>query len=430
MALSHSPSIVTSGLQAYFDPANSKCFTNSENLLLQSEDITAAPWGITGVTVRTANQATAPNGTFTADLVTNTSSIFQDITVNGLMPITMSVYVKGATATPVTNLQLAAWRIGAGANSNSNLTMNPSTGAYTASGGGASSTLLGYSITDVGNGWYRISLSSVGTNALDTTIRFEIYNNTGATASYYVWGAQVEYGAEVSDYVATTAAVVNRQRQPTDLSGNGRAINIRPVVATGPCPAFDSFTRSIAFNPAVGAQSADIADFSYPAAWTDPFSASVWMYVPTSATWSNGTNNAGFVMRGTYSGHHGLARSLANNVVLATVRGTTTYNETWTTIGRDAWYNVGMSWSGGNTTSPGVIRLYINGTQANTQTGVAPDGAPEAGAPWIWGGNDATGGTSGAYYTGKSGPVKIYNRLLSDAEFKQNFNALRGRFGV
>ena len=429
MALSHSPSIVMSGLQAYVDPANTKAFTNSENLILQSEDITAGNWSVTGSTVRTANQTTAPNGTFTADLVTNTSSIFQDITVNGLMPITFSVYVKGATATPVTNLQLAAWRIGAGANSSSTLTMNPSTGAYIASGGGASSTLLGYTITDVGNGWYRISLSSVGTNVLDTSLRFEIYNNTGATASYYVWGAQAEYGAAVSDYVATTTAVVNRSRAVTDMSGNGRTITLRPAAATGPCAAFDTFTKSLVFNPAVGNQSADITNFSYPVEFIDPFSISTWVYIPTGVSWSNGTNNAGFVMRGSYSGHHGISRAVTNNVMSATLRGTTTYNQTDATIGRDAWYNVGMSWTGGNTTVSGVLRIYINGVQANSVSGIAPDGSPESG-DWIWGGSTATGGTDGAYYNGKSGPILIYNKLLSDQEFKQNFNALRGRFGV
>ena len=89
-----------------------------------------------------------------------------------------------------------------------------------------------------------------------------------------------------------------------------------------------------------------------------------------------------------------------------------------------------MSWTGGNTTSPGIIRLYINGTQANNTPSIAPDGAPESGVPWVWGGSDATGGASGALYTGKSGPVKIYNRALTPAEFKQNFDALRGRYGV
>lgn len=34
------------------------------------------------------------------------------------------------------------------------------------------------------------------------------------------------------------------------------------------------------------------------------------------------------------------------------------------------------------------------------------------------------------YYSGSLGPIKIYNRALSATEAKQNFNALKGRFGI
>ena len=34
------------------------------------------------------------------------------------------------------------------------------------------------------------------------------------------------------------------------------------------------------------------------------------------------------------------------------------------------------------------------------------------------------------YYTGRVGAVQIYNKLLTAAEVKQNFDALRGRYGI
>jgi hypothetical protein len=40
------------------------------------------------------------------------------------------------------------------------------------------------------------------------------------------------------------------------------------------------------------------------------------------------------------------------------------------------------------------------------------------------------GDLPGYYFQGKIVSVKIYNRALSAAEIQQNFNALRGRFGI
>lgn len=42
-----------------------------------------------------------------------------------------------------------------------------------------------------------------------------------------------------------------------------------------------------------------------------------------------------------------------------------------------------------------------------------------------------TGGSSASgYFNGKIASVKIYNRALSESEIKQNFQALRGRYGI
>jgi hypothetical protein len=38
--------------------------------------------------------------------------------------------------------------------------------------------------------------------------------------------------------------------------------------------------------------------------------------------------------------------------------------------------------------------------------------------------------SNGRYFNGRIGSVQLYNRALSAAEIRQNFNALRGRFGI
>ena len=46
------------------------------------------------------------------------------------------------------------------------------------------------------------------------------------------------------------------------------------------------------------------------------------------------------------------------------------------------------------------------------------------------GGNIYTGGTSGNYWNGEIPVIQLYNRTLSQLEITQNFEALRGRYGI
>jgi hypothetical protein len=80
------------------------------------------------------------------------------------------------------------------------------------------------------------------------------------------------------------------------------------------------------------------------------------------------------------------------------------------------------------TYTSGTRRLYINGVLVNsdTQTGTI---ATNAGGMSV----GVYGGFSGArgyYYNGNLAMCRVYNRALSADEIKQNFNALKGRFGI
>lgn len=80
------------------------------------------------------------------------------------------------------------------------------------------------------------------------------------------------------------------------------------------------------------------------------------------------------------------------------------------------------------TYTSGSRRLYINGNlvSSDSQTGTIDTNANGISI-------GAYGGYNGArsyYYNGEISVVKVYNRALSAAEVKQNFNALRGRYGV
>lgn len=223
MGVSFSPTIIKDGLACYLDAQNPRSYNPSENLLLQSEAVSTSPWGSylggTGQTI-TVNQVAGPfGGAVTADLVsqsTPTNSILQGVTVGGTVTLTASVYVKAVTATSLT---LTLWRITGGTSQAANIGINPTTGGVISSGGVG---VVQASCVPIGNGWFRVQLTSTGTDALNTTAQFELYNYTAGASSYYVWGAQLERNFSATPYTPTTTAQVTRGSVWYDLSGNNR----------------------------------------------------------------------------------------------------------------------------------------------------------------------------------------------------------------
>lgn len=94
-------------------------------------------------------------------------------------------------------------------------------------------------------------------------------------------------------------------------------------------------------------------------------------------------------------------------------------------INKDLYYHVVATWTNG------VINLYINGEK---QTGLITS---SLGASIINVYNDATVSykvgvhrTDQAFYKGDIAVARVYNRVLSDAEVLQNYNATKARFQV
>jgi Concanavalin A-like lectin/glucanases superfamily len=85
------------------------------------------------------------------------------------------------------------------------------------------------------------------------------------------------------------------------------------------------------------------------------------------------------------------------------------------------WYHVVTTW---DRTSGYAINLYRNGTYQNNNGIPSTQTASQNGAPGI------VRSLCCGVYTGKLAIMKVYNRLLTQTEIYQNFNALRGRFGI
>lgn len=167
-----------------------------ENLTLYSQDFDNASWTKLNATV-TANNTTAPDGTNTADLITSTSTnetgVYYFPSVTGIN--TWSIYAKKGTGRYLllnTNTPTIATKFDL---QDGVIVGTPSTGVIP-------------SIQDVGDGWYRCSItSSTSTNRFtifitDNTTTNDFGSSIGLTLS--IWGAQLEQGLVATDYIETT----------------------------------------------------------------------------------------------------------------------------------------------------------------------------------------------------------------------------------
>lgn len=171
------------------------------NLLVRSQEFDNASWTKTSVTV-TANAATAPDGTLTAEKLQKTASVLSYFYQPGTASAgtyTFSFFVKTVDAT---RLYLEAFQ--ASASDYFNLT----TGTVSITGGSL------YTMTAHGNGWYRCTATKTFGAALTNltgSLYLDVYGTSATTSSAYFWGAQVELGSFATSHIPTTTAAVTRQ---------------------------------------------------------------------------------------------------------------------------------------------------------------------------------------------------------------------------
>jgi len=204
----------------------------------------------------------------------------------------------------------------------------------------------------------------------------------------------------------------------TDLSGRGN----NGTLVNGPTYS-SSNGGYLSFDGVDDYVSVNISNFF--TSYSQQITMESWVYVPTSATWTNGSYGNIFG-RGNFDGSHGLVRTTTDNQVGFYCRQIQTVSfaevQSLGTITRDTWYQLVGVWTGSGT------QLYINGVLVDSDSGSLGD--TENNVSFEIGRNIAFSGSNGNYFSGNQTGCKIYNKALTASEIQQNFNATRGRFGI
>jgi hypothetical protein len=189
----------------------------STNLLTYSEDFSNAAWTKANCTIG-SNTIIAPDGTLTGDKLISASGLTygvdQTITATA-QAYTFTVFAKKGGY----NFIQLLWS-GSASSNFANFDLN--TGTITAG------TYTSATITSVGNGWYRCSITS--TLAAGVTGSFVWLPSNGTSArggtvsgngfdGVYLWGAQVEASAFSTSYIPTVASQVTRAADAASITG-------------------------------------------------------------------------------------------------------------------------------------------------------------------------------------------------------------------
>jgi Concanavalin A-like lectin/glucanases superfamily len=421
------PNIVTDGLVLALDAANDKSYVSGStisNLNLYSQNSLNSYYFTSIVSATTG--ALAPDGSNTAVLMVEDSTLgihrwyaFPATNLLSNTLYTFSAYVKSAGRAK--GLWFNEWPSG-------RIGVNYDLGAGTVSPylTGAN-TLYTSSITNAGNGWFRLSYTGQDQASLagaiydlrlaDDSNAFT-YTGNGLSGSYF-WGVQLEQSSCMTPYLATSGSIGYRDTL-FDLSGNN---NNGVLVNT---PVYNTKNNgNIVFN---GSNQLAISSVgtALDIGTTTSITLSCWIKYTSSATNYTGlvakgfagSPNAGFQML-LYTNKLSCEVAAGSGVFvgpLAGLLGTTTLNT-------GQWFNTVLTIN----RSTNTVSAYVNGVLESAQTTASVGTSNLTTVSNLLIGVERN---SSLFFNGSIANVQIYNRALSSIEILQNYNGQKSRFGL
>lgn len=405
MALTYNTSVVRDGLVLHLDAANRKSY--NPNLIEWSQTFDNGYWSIVGATF-TSTTEIAPNGTPTATtLVDDNASSYEYIGRNITIPndsssYTFSIYVKKTTGGTAPGFAVNSGLNGGATPITRSQRLNTDTGVVT------SATAI-----DAGAYW-RIYWTLTNNSTGNTNIYFNIYpaarlasgggDDPTATGSATIWGVQVTRGTDLIDYAPNRGKSGNTWY---DISGNGNNATLSNVLYSQQDRAIDlNGTNSTIFASSfIPPRSAHTILISFKSdvalANTTSTSSRITLYKNGAGQgWNPGLWVTGIVIR-----PHAPPQYRDKIIPYRTFTD---------------WNVLGQIFDGGDvyTVDNGLITLdtLVNGAYSQTeQTGMSI-------------GYEA--GTTAYTLDGKISTFQVYDRVLSENEINENYEALRGRYGI
>ena len=393
------PAAVTALTPSNLDNPSALAWQNrGSNLFVYSEQIDNGAWGKTELVV-TPNAAIAPDGTLTADRLTDTAAnnlhrAFQTVTGQTAGDkATVSLYAK---AESLSKLELPQSISGADMPSSAVFDLT----ARSVSGGDNSR------IVDAGDGWYRCSATyTVNTTGAVTPQILLVKGNqsiyAGSGESLLLWGAQFEKASTVNTYVKTEASVVSfvpAVGLPLVISSESQpSLDLPVTVGAIAQPSLDlPSAASTVSQPTYDAPSA-VTSVAQPVVEA-PTSISS-QGIPTVATPSALTPNAGTKTTPPFALHH--PRILYENIL----RNYSTVNDSLGTgTGINALkYDTGMKWKFSAAANTLIVDLGTNEVAFDTVC----IGAHNLGS---------AGATVGIYYEPEPGGVLVELETLNPTD--------------
>lgn len=400
MALGQNPSIVRNGLIFYYDMNNTRKSWRGKpttNLILYSEEFdNSANWSYSNCGVTKVNNIIAPDGSrnvyaFYGNSSNTYHTVYQLYSYVSGRTYTQSIYAKAGLFTSCF------------------MQFNPSAfgswiGATFDLVNGTASDPSG-SITNVGNGWYRCSVTATATaSSSQPAVYFYSSNspyvgtNSGTQPEVYIYGAQLEESTFATGYIRTTSAAATRSNTQTILDlTNNRTVTAQEVTYNS--------NGTFSFN-----NTANWCEISSLPAQTDsPLSVFAWVYLNATPTGTNGI-----------WGHYGASAVNCHFETYSTytrIRLGNVNNTSLPVMATGTWVNVGF-------TSNGTAhKYYVNGVEQASWSGST--GTLFGSFTHMFGRSDV-----GRTWNGPISALQIYLGQLSANEVAQNFNAHRDRYGI
>ena len=289
----------------------------------------------------------------------------------------------------------------------------------------SASAAISSAIEDVGNGWYRCSIT-LNITANDE-IGFQLYltNAGGATGfndasgagdTIHAWGAQVERHNSAGRLIRTYGTAITASNKVKNLSGSLFTGTLASTDTPAYVPEPYGYFRSTAGNvdntggivvPAAGLPSG-----------SDPRTMEAWVYMDSLGSSSNPV----FFSYGTAAaGQQSGLRFVGTGLQVSFWTAAYDFN-TGSNPGLNVWFHYVATYNGS------TIEAYLNGSSIGTKT-VTLNTVVATNLTFFYI-NDGADPANHYPHNGRIGEARIYDKALTATEVLQNFNATRSKYGI